>query len=57
MSDDQLAAIAAGQRRMPRDIADAVHVFRGQHGNDAGRGRCRRGIDAEDAGEGMRRAH
>ena len=57
VGDDELCAIAARQRRMPRDITDAVHVGRGQNRDDAGHARGARRIDADDAGEGMRRAH
>ena len=57
VGDDELCAIAARQRRVPRNIADALHVLRGQYGNDAGRSHRASAIDAHDAGKGMRRAH
>src|ERR1700720_884392 len=37
-------------------IADSVHVLRGEHADHAGRFQRRRGIDTDDAGEGMGRA-
>ena len=52
---DQPLAAAPRHRRMPAEIADPVHVLRGQHADHAGRLQRRRGIDADDAGEGMGR--
>ena len=54
---DELGAAAARHRRVPRNIADALHVLRGEDGNDAGCVRCRRNIDTDDAGKSVRRTH
>ena len=54
---DELGAAAARHRRVPRNIADAFHVLRGENRNDARRVGCRRSIDTDDAGKGVRRTH
>ena len=57
MRQDELSAAAARHGRVPRNIADAVHVLRGEDGNDARRIRRRRSIDTDDAGKSVRRTH
>ena len=53
----EFCAVAAGQRRMPRNIADAFNVLGRKHGYDARRGYGGADVDAFDVREGMRRAH
>ena len=54
---DQFLAGTADDRRLAADTADALHIVSGEHADHAGRRPRRLGIDARDAGEGVRRAH
>jgi hypothetical protein len=54
---DQSLAAAPGERRMAADTAEPLHIFRGEHADDAARAKRSGDVQARDAGKGMRRTH